>query len=89
MLDDMQYMADCGEELHHKIDFSIYADFPYTNYVTQFQATIDHLFYETNTFELTKVIPLPPHEKVEELIALPNKNVPSDHLAIIFEFKLK
>lgn len=82
-------MADCGDELNHSLDLSIYADFRYTNYVVAFQATIDHLFYETSAFELTRVIAMPSHEKVTELVALPSILAPSDHLAIVFEFKLK
>lgn len=77
------------EELCHSLDLSIYADFLYTNFVVHFQESIDHLFYETHAFELVRVIPMPEHERVVELIALPNKHFPSDHMPIIFEFKLK
>lgn len=82
-------MKNCGEELHHSLEFSIYSDFPFTNYVVYFQETIDHLFYETNSFEMANVVPIPPLEKVIEFTALPSKYMPSDHIAIIFDLKIK
>jgi mRNA deadenylase 3'-5' endonuclease subunit Ccr4 len=50
---------------------------------------LDYIFYETERFELTKVVPLPSVEKVKEFVALPNKFIPSDHLPVVMEFKMK
>jgi hypothetical protein len=47
------------------------------------------VFYESNLFELTKVIPLPSVEKVKENVALPSKYIPSDHLPLVFELRTK
>lgn len=77
------------EELRHNLDLSVYKEFQYTNYVIGFQDVLDHLFYDNTAVELIRAIPMPTKEKITEFVALPSKYVPSDHLAIIFDFKMK
>ena len=73
----------------HSISLSAYSDFPFTNYTSGFSGILDYLFYETSAFELLKVIPIPSLEKITELVALPSRTIPSDHLALVFDLKLK
>jgi mRNA deadenylase 3'-5' endonuclease subunit Ccr4 len=75
--------------LTHSLSFSTYVDFPFTNCIGAFEGILDYIFFETDSFELEKVIPLPSVEKVKEFVALPSKYVPSDHLPITFELKIK
>lgn len=75
--------------MKHSLEFSAYNDFKLTNCSEKFEAILDYVFYEINSFKLAQVVPLPPVEKLREFVALPNKYVPSDHLALIFEFSLK
>jgi hypothetical protein len=87
--EDKVYIRDCEEDLLHSLSFSTYCDFPFTNCIGEFEGILDYIFFESNSFELDKVIPLPPVEKVKEFVALPNKYMPSDHLPLVFELKIK
>ena len=82
-------ITDCEESLMHSLNFSAYADFPFTNCTNGFEGILDYVFYEANNFELVKVIPLPSVERVKENVALPSKLIPSDHLALVFDLKIK
>jgi len=82
-------MKNCDDKLTHSIDFSTYIDFPFTNCIGTFESILDYIFYEKELFELEKVIDLPSVEKCKENVALPSKYIPSDHLALIFEFLIR
>ena len=87
--DDKVYIKDCEEELMHSLNFSTYANFPFTNCIGAFEGILDYIFFESDSFDLEKVVPLPSVQKVKEFTALPSKYMPSDHLPIIFELKMK
>ncbi|CAF0767148.1 unnamed protein product [Brachionus calyciflorus] len=87
--EDKKFVEECDGHLVHSLNLGVYADFPFTNCIGAFEGILDYVFYESDSFELTKVIPLPTVEKVKEFTALPNKFVPSDHLALVFEFSIK
>ena len=82
-------LKDCDEDLMHSLSLSAYADFPFTNCIGAFEGILDYVFYESNAFDLTKVIPIPSVEKCKENTALPSQYMPSDHLPIIFELLAK
>ena len=73
----------------HSLNLSTFADFPFTNCIQSFEGILDYVFYESDSFELAKVIPLPSVEKCKENTALPSQYIPSDHLPIIFELVAK
>lgn len=54
--------------------------------VGESQALLDYVFYEANNFEFVNMVSLPPIKKVS---SIPNEYIPSDHLALVFEFKIK
>ena len=61
--------------------------FKYTHYLPTFNSVLDYVIYDN--FTIKRVIPLPTHEQVTQTVALPSRILPSDHLAIIFEFEWK
>ncbi|KAK3602054.1 hypothetical protein CHS0354_025231 [Potamilus streckersoni] len=74
----------------HNLDLaSACGNVPYTNYVKNFNAMLDHIFYDLNTLEVERVIPQPEHEEVIQHTALPSVVFPSDHIAQICELKWK
>ena len=82
-------MSDCAEHFIHSLNMSAYTDFPFTNCVLGFEGILDYVFFESNAFELARVIPLPSVEKLKEKTALPSQYIPSDHLPLVFEFEVK
>lgn len=73
-----------GLEVETDLRFSsAYQEVPYTNYVPNFQACIDYIFYEKESIHCDSVVPLPDHEDVILTDGLPNIFLPSDHLALV------
>ena len=68
---------------------SAHVDFPYTNYTRGYIGCLDYVFYESSALELERIIPVPSVEKVKENIAMPSRVLPSDHCALIFDFRIK
>lgn len=86
---DKEFLQNCHEDFIHSLSLSTYADFPFTNCIASFESVLDYIFYESDSFNLDRVIPLPSVEKVKEFTALPNQYIPSDHLPVIFELSIK
>lgn len=78
---------DCEEDFMNSVNLSVYASFPFTNYTQGFQGVLDYVFYESNAFELKKIIRFN-EEKYKEKF-MPSQFIPSDHVAILFELLLK
>ena len=62
-------------------------NYKYTHYMPVFQSILDYVIYDQYQFTMKRIIPLPTHEQVTQYQGLPSKIIPSDHLAIIFEFE--
>ena len=60
---------------------------PYTNYTSGFKATLDYVFSSRDLLAVERVVTLPSHEEVTQHTALPSVCFPSDHLAIVCDFK--
>ena len=65
-----------------------YKNFKYTHYLKNFNSILDYIIYDQEKFNLKNIVPLPSHEQVTEYEALPSKTMPSDHLALIYEFEI-
>ncbi|XP_071823238.1 2',5'-phosphodiesterase 12-like [Apostichopus japonicus] len=77
-----------GIQLSHQLKLkSVCPDIPYTNYVPAFMETIDHVTYSHDTIGVERVVPMPSHEEVTRLSALPNEVFPSDHLPLVCDLK--
>ncbi|WAR09795.1 PDE12-like protein [Mya arenaria] len=61
----------------------------YTNYTNGFNGHLDYVFYDTDAFEVSQVIPQPDHKDVEFHTAIPSIVFPSDHLAQICDLRWK
>ena len=62
----------------------------FTNITNKFRGMIDYIFYEEReNLEVSKVLTLPEEEKIRKEVALPNSIIPSDHLPLVCEFRLK
>ena len=59
----------------------------YTNYTIGFKDCLDYIFYETNRFRVSEVIPFPSEEELEVHKAIPNVVFPSDHIACVADLK--
>lgn len=66
---------------------SAYEKPKFTNYTVGFVDCLDYIFYEKNKLEIESVVPLPSEEDINKHIALPNAIAPSDHLALVCDFK--
>nr|CAH7722308.1 unnamed protein product [Callosobruchus chinensis] len=66
---------------------SAYGTPKYTNYTAGFADCLDYIYYDTDSFQTTQVVPLPSHEEVTQNIALPSVVFPSDHLALVCDLK--
>ena len=61
----------------------------FTNYTPGFQGVIDHIWYSTNTVEVTQLLGGVDHEYIKRVPGFPNYHFPSDHLSLLAEFSVK
>ncbi|KAG9228214.1 Endonuclease/exonuclease/phosphatase [Amylocarpus encephaloides] len=61
----------------------------FTNYTPAFRDVIDHVWYSTNTLELTALLGGVDPEYMKTVPGFPNHHFPSDHLLIAAEFSVK
>jgi CCR4-NOT transcription complex subunit 6 len=87
--DEREILKDIKNEIKHSLNLDAFINFPFTISFEGFAGVIDFVFYEKNLFELKKVLPLTYGDKLDKRMAFPNQYQPSDHLSIIFEFKIK
>ncbi|KAG5683242.1 hypothetical protein PVAND_012535 [Polypedilum vanderplanki] len=57
----------------------------YTNFTIGFQDCLDYIFYQTDKFEVIKVVEMPSEEELRAHNAIPSVLFPSDHVAIVTE----
>ncbi|RDL41112.1 DNase I-like protein [Venustampulla echinocandica] len=61
----------------------------FTNYTPTFRDVIDHIWYSTNTLELTGLLGGVDSEYMKTVPGFPNHHFPSDHLPLVAEFMVK
>ncbi|KAL4217215.1 Endonuclease/Exonuclease/phosphatase [Mactra antiquata] len=61
----------------------------YTNFTEGFNGHLDYIYYDTDNFEVSQVIPPPDHKDVEFHTAIPSIVFPSDHIAQICDLRWK
>ncbi|CAF0767130.1 unnamed protein product [Brachionus calyciflorus] len=76
-------------DLSHSLKLTTFSENKPTSFGKEFEGVLDYIFYENEILQLTREIPFPPIEKIREFVSIPNKYVPSDHLALIYEYFLK
>jgi len=74
-----------GIDLHHLMDLGSACGFPkYTNYVPEFQACLDYIFYDKALLKVRSIVNPPPTEVLEaQNGGLPSEVFPSDHIPLI------
>lgn len=66
---------------------SAYGPIKYTNFTPLFSACLDYIFYKTNNLNVFQVVPTPSDEELAAHTGLPSVVFPSDHIALIADFK--
>ncbi|KAG0148568.1 hypothetical protein CROQUDRAFT_714425 [Cronartium quercuum f. sp. fusiforme G11] len=61
----------------------------FTTYKSDYQATIDYIFYSPNSLAVTGVLGAVDRRDYANAIGFPNAQFPSDHVPILAEFQLK
>lgn len=61
----------------------------YTNYTPEFSGCLDYIFYEKDKFEVQQVVPMPSKEEIILHTGLPSVVLPSDHVSLCVDLKLK
>lgn len=59
----------------------------YTNYTAGFKDCLDYIYYSSDNLKVSQVVPLPSDEELSANCALPSIVFPSDHVALISDFK--
>lgn len=78
-----------GIVLHNDIKYQSAFGYPtYTCFVPEFRQCIDFIFIDPAYLCVYKIEPLPSHEDITRHTALPNKDLPSDHLPLVVDLEL-
>ena len=78
-----------GISLSHNLLLESACNAVFTNYILDFANEIDYIFYDVKGLVCKTTVPFPSEEDIKVGIALPNKDFPSDHLALIADFQFK
>lgn len=77
-----------GYTVKHPYKFeSAYGTPKFTNYTGDYKGCLDYIFYENEHLEKIRTVPLPEEAVLSRNIALPSLYFPSDHLALVADFK--
>lgn len=66
---------------------SAYENVGCTTMTTKFMGCIDYIYYETDRLLLEKTNPLPTVKDLQKNEAIPSEVYPSDHIALVADFK--
>lgn len=61
----------------------------FTNYTVGFKACLDYIFYQSDKFNVTKIVETPEEAELSVHLAIPSVVFPSDHIAIVSELEFK
>lgn len=64
-------------------------ELPFTNYTPSFSDVIDYIWYTANTLTVTGLLGPIDKEYISQVVGFPNPHFPSDHVAILAEFRVK
>ncbi|KAE9543445.1 hypothetical protein AGLY_002245 [Aphis glycines] len=82
-------LNDLKNNLDFKLESAYDTDVLYSNYTETFFGLLDYIYFTNKHLELIQVLPMPSHEDVTEYGGIPSILFPSDHLALIADFKIK
>ncbi|KAJ9628204.1 Glucose-repressible alcohol dehydrogenase transcriptional effector [Knufia peltigerae] len=64
-------------------------EMPFTNYTPSFVDVLDYIWYSSNTLRVTGLLGAVDPEYLKRVPGFPNFHFPSDHIAIVAEFKVE
>lgn len=68
---------------------AIEADMPFTNYTPNFVDTLDYIWYSSNSLRVSGLLGEVDPEYLKRVPGFPNFHFPSDHLALVAEFRVE
>ncbi|XP_050526660.1 2',5'-phosphodiesterase 12 isoform X2 [Daktulosphaira vitifoliae] len=79
--------------LKNVVDFTMSSAYstnvPYSNFTQTFSGLLDYIYFTNEHLDVIQTLSMPLHEEVIEEGGLPSAKFPSDHLALIADFKMK
>ena len=72
-----------------KSSYSSIGELSFTNYTPNYVASIDYIFYSTNTLQVTALLGEVDKDYLQRVPGFPNHHFPSDHLALLAQFFIK
>ncbi|EJD03212.1 glucose-repressible alcohol dehydrogenase transcriptional effector [Fomitiporia mediterranea MF3/22] len=82
-----------SEGLRHRLGlrsaYSGIGELPMTNYTPSFQGSIDYIWYTANNLTVTSLLGEIDKDYLSKVVGFPNVHFPSDHVAILSEFRVK
>ncbi|XP_026818111.1 2',5'-phosphodiesterase 12 [Rhopalosiphum maidis] len=85
----VKMLNDLKNNLDFKMDSAYDTDVLYSNYTETFFGLLDYIFFTNQHLELIQVLSMPSHDDVIQYGGIPSVLFPSDHLALIADFKIK
>jgi CCR4-NOT transcription complex subunit 6 len=68
---------------------AIEGEMPFTNYTPHFQDVLDYIWYSNNSLRVTGLLGAIDPEYLKRVPGFPNFHFPSDHIAIVAQFKVE
>ncbi|RMZ88801.1 hypothetical protein DV736_g3963, partial [Chaetothyriales sp. CBS 134916] len=64
-------------------------DMPFTNYVPHFTGVLDHIWFSSNSLRVTGLLGEVDQDYLRTVPGFPNFHFPSDHIALVADFKVE
>ncbi|XP_060856862.1 2',5'-phosphodiesterase 12 [Metopolophium dirhodum] len=85
----VKILNDLKKNLEFKMESAYNTDVLYSNYTETFFGLLDYIYFTNQHLELIQVLSMPSHDDVIQHGGIPSLLFPSDHLALIADFKIK
>ncbi|XP_022160157.1 2',5'-phosphodiesterase 12 isoform X2 [Myzus persicae] len=85
----MKVYSDLKNNLEFEMESAYDIDVLYSNYTATFVGLLDYIYFTNQHLERIQVLTMPSHDDVIQFGGIPSKLFPSDHLALVADFKIK
>lgn len=76
-------------ELEHPFKIGNATGCSLTNYTEGFKECLDYIYYQMDHLQVERTVPMPTEEQLSAHIAIPSIVFPSDHVALVADFKFQ
>lgn len=76
-------------ELSHPFKIGNATGTALTNYTAGFKECLDYIYYQMDHLKVEGTVPMPTEEQLSAHIAIPSIVFPSDHVALVADFKFQ